>query len=276
MTPSLSASSSQASPVPSPSASSCPEFGTNRQLSWKQAQGCGLRPGGTSRITGAYLFAVLVLARELLVGIRVDVRVLPALVAVPRPADAALARQPKPQWLKRARERRRSPPPKPYRAADAAVPLHDALPIGVAGAGLPVGAEPGVLAAFDLVAREARFAVPAVERALVETPQGEGGGALCDPAPPLMLALPWCCSSASWRCRPRSQVGPNTRLRPCTPGTAGGAQVPVTRIKAEGFRRARVPVCASSRRAPPPPLTPARCIPEGISRSESLEQCSRT
>lgn len=34
--PSLSASSSQASPVPSPSASSWPEFGTNTQLSWKQ------------------------------------------------------------------------------------------------------------------------------------------------------------------------------------------------------------------------------------------------
>lgn len=34
--PSLSASSSQASPIPSPSASSCPEFGTYMQLSWKQ------------------------------------------------------------------------------------------------------------------------------------------------------------------------------------------------------------------------------------------------
>lgn len=34
--PSLSASLSQASPVPSPSASSCPELGTNTQLSWRR------------------------------------------------------------------------------------------------------------------------------------------------------------------------------------------------------------------------------------------------
>lgn len=61
----------------------------------------------------------------------------------------------------------------PYHTADAAVSLHDALGVGVAGAGLSVGAEPEVLATFDLVADEAGFTVPAAEGALGETTQTE-------------------------------------------------------------------------------------------------------
>lgn len=61
--------------------------------------------------------------------------------------------------------------PDPYHAADAAVSLHDALGVGAAGAQLPVGAKPEVLATFDLVTDEASFTVSAAKGAL-----GEGGG----------------------------------------------------------------------------------------------------
>lgn len=48
--PSLSASSSQASPVPSPSASSCPELGTNTQLSWRRHSALLITPPGAKLV----------------------------------------------------------------------------------------------------------------------------------------------------------------------------------------------------------------------------------
>lgn len=60
-----------------------------------------------------------------------------------------------------------------YHTADAAVSLHDALAVGIAGTGLSVGAEPEVLATFDLVAGEAGFTVSTAEGALGETTQSE-------------------------------------------------------------------------------------------------------
>lgn len=116
-----------------------------------------------------------------------------------------------------------------YHTADAAVSLQDALSFGAAGAGSPVGAKPGVLAAPGLVAREASFTVSAAEGALVKKTQTEKGGLVFNDMHRLVnVALPWCCSTVSLQCSLRSQVDPNTRLYPHTPeGKSTGSELSV-------------------------------------------------
>lgn len=110
-----------------------------------------------------------------------------------------------------------------YHTADAAVSLHDTLGIGVTGAGLTVGAEPGAMAAAHLVTWEVSFTLSTAEGPLVRTTlsQTPGPAAMreCDnnlTAVPAVLLK--CCSSASWQCSLHSQVGPDTHLYRHIPG----------------------------------------------------------
>lgn len=116
--PSPSASSSHWSPMPSLSASSCPEFGVRRQLSCRhrqrygrghEARGAALpwapapAPGHRPPSPGAHLLAVLVVvdAGQGLIWVAVEVRVLPTHVSVASPTHVALRKEGMRGWRRR-------------------------------------------------------------------------------------------------------------------------------------------------------------------------------
>lgn len=98
--PSPSASGSHASPFPSLSASSCPEFGTVTQLSWLWKHMIQLFLRQTNYISRAsqyrlhcchsYLSAIGVSAAKLLVGVAIDVCVFSAEKTISSPPNATL------------------------------------------------------------------------------------------------------------------------------------------------------------------------------------------
>lgn len=61
-----------------------------------------------------------------------------------------------------------------YDTANAAIPLHNTLSVGVTRVGLTVGAKPGTMAASHLVTCEASLTFSTAERALGKTVESQG------------------------------------------------------------------------------------------------------
>lgn len=155
--PSLSASSSQASPDPSLSASSWPELGTNTQLSCKIKThlfyASWIKWGREEAIGVKYLVTVVVSAEQLIVWISVNISIFSTHITIASPTNATLRDRTtdRKQFIKVPLSDKGNllsmPVGTMYHTANASISLHNALAIDVTRVRLTIGAKSGSMTA---------------------------------------------------------------------------------------------------------------------------------